>query len=131
MKGDMGGAATVAATMYGISKLKLPVNVVAVTPLAENLPSGRATKPGDVVRAMNGKSIEVINTDAEGRLILVSLQKENSRIYVIYTCFFPPNDLRLDYFALCESCKFYAFTRLFSISHCLLYIQKYIREIGK
>ncbi|KAI9251471.1 cytosol aminopeptidase family, catalytic domain-containing protein [Phascolomyces articulosus] len=70
MKGDMGGAATVAATMYGISKLKLPVNVVAVTPLAENLPSGRATKPGDVVRAMNGKSIEVINTDAEGRLIL-------------------------------------------------------------
>ncbi|KAI9485018.1 cytosol aminopeptidase family, catalytic domain-containing protein [Zychaea mexicana] len=70
MKGDMGGAATVCSAMYGISKLKLPVNVVAVTPLAENLPSGRATKPGDVVRAMNGKSIEVINTDAEGRLIL-------------------------------------------------------------
>ena len=89
MKGDMGGAATVAATMYGISKLKLPVNVVAVTPLAENLPSGRATKPGDVVRAMNGKSIEVINTDAEGRLILVSLQKETLDYMLYILVFFP------------------------------------------
>ncbi|ORX53059.1 hypothetical protein DM01DRAFT_1336243 [Hesseltinella vesiculosa] len=70
MKGDMGGAATVAGAMYGIIKLGLPVNVVAVTPLCENLPSGKATKPGDVIKAMNGKSIEVIDTDAEGRLIL-------------------------------------------------------------
>ncbi|KAI9311235.1 cytosol aminopeptidase family, catalytic domain-containing protein [Dichotomocladium elegans] len=70
MKGDMGGAATVVSTMYGISKLRLPVNIVAAIPLCENMPSGRATKPGDVVRAMNGKSIEIINTDAEGRLIL-------------------------------------------------------------
>ncbi|CAO3645051.1 unnamed protein product [Cunninghamella echinulata] len=70
MKGDMGGAATVAGAMYGIIKMGLPVNVVAVTPLCENLPSGRATKPGDVIKAMNGKSIEVIDTDAEGRLIL-------------------------------------------------------------
>ncbi|KAI8140062.1 cytosol aminopeptidase family, catalytic domain-containing protein [Fennellomyces sp. T-0311] len=70
MKGDCGGASAVAGAMYGISKLKMPVNVVAMIPLCENLPSGRATKPGDVVRAMNGKSIEVINTDAEGRLIL-------------------------------------------------------------
>lgn len=92
MKGDMGGAATVAAgstkettcschqlkyhetlALYGICKLQLPVNVVAMIPLCENMPSGKATKPGDVVRAMNGKSIEIINTDAEGRLILVSL----------------------------------------------------------
>ena len=124
MKGDMGGAATVAATMYGISKLKLPVNVVAVTPLAENLPSGRATKPGDVVRAMNGKSIEVINTDAEGRLILVSLQKETLE-YMLYILVCFPNDLQLHCFSFCESCKFYVFTRLFSISHCLLYIYKY------
>ncbi|KAF7721337.1 hypothetical protein EC973_004855 [Apophysomyces ossiformis] len=70
MKGDMGGAATVVGALYGIIKLGLPVNVVAVIPLCENLPSGSATKPGDVIKAMNGKSIEVIDTDAEGRLIL-------------------------------------------------------------
>ncbi|SAM08476.1 hypothetical protein [Absidia glauca] len=70
MKGDMGGAATVAGAMYGIIKMGLPVNVVAVTPLCENMPDGKATKPGDVIKAMNGKSIEVLDTDAEGRLIL-------------------------------------------------------------
>ncbi|KAI9362354.1 cytosol aminopeptidase family, catalytic domain-containing protein [Pilaira anomala] len=70
MKGDMGGAATVAGALFGICKLKLPINVVAVTPLCENMPSGNATKPGDVVKAMNGKSIEVLDTDAEGRMIL-------------------------------------------------------------
>ncbi|KAI9484898.1 cytosol aminopeptidase family, catalytic domain-containing protein [Zychaea mexicana] len=70
MKGDMGGAATVAGALYGISKLQLPVNIVATIPLCENMPSSKATKPGDVVRAMNGKSIEVMDTDAEGRLIL-------------------------------------------------------------
>lgn len=76
MKGDMGGAATVAGALYGICKMQLPINVVAVTPLCENMPSGTATKPGDVIKAMNGKSIEVLDTDAEGRLILVSnLQK--------------------------------------------------------
>lgn len=72
MKGDMGGAATVVGALYGISKLALPVNVVACVPLCENMPDGGATKPGDVVRGMNGKSIEVVDTDAEGRLILVS-----------------------------------------------------------
>lgn len=71
MKGDMGGAATVAGALYGICKMQLPVNIVAMIPLCENMPSGNATKPGDVVKAMNGKSIEVLNTDAEGRLILV------------------------------------------------------------
>ncbi|KAI8141786.1 cytosol aminopeptidase family, catalytic domain-containing protein [Fennellomyces sp. T-0311] len=70
MKGDMGGAACTAAALYGISKLQLPVNVIATIPLCENMPSGKATKPGDVVRAMNGKSVEVMDTDAEGRLIL-------------------------------------------------------------
>ncbi|KAI7885453.1 cytosol aminopeptidase family, catalytic domain-containing protein [Mucor mucedo] len=70
MKGDMGGAATVAGALYGICKLQLPINVIAVTPLCENMPSGTATKPGDVVKAMNGKSIEVLDTDAEGRMIL-------------------------------------------------------------
>ncbi|KAL7320869.1 hypothetical protein PS15m_000714 [Mucor circinelloides] len=71
MKGDMGGAATVAGALYGICKMQLPVNIVAMIPLCENMPAGNATKPGDVVKAMNGKSIEVLNTDAEGRLILV------------------------------------------------------------
>ncbi|KAI9008234.1 cytosol aminopeptidase family, catalytic domain-containing protein [Gaertneriomyces semiglobifer] len=70
MKGDMGGAATVLGAVWGIAQLKVPVNLVAVMPLTENMPSGRATKPGDVVRARNGKTIEVDNTDAEGRLIL-------------------------------------------------------------
>ncbi|CAG8698018.1 4503_t:CDS:2 [Dentiscutata erythropus] len=70
MKGDMGGAAAVASAIYGIAKLRLPINVVVSVPLCENMPSGHATKPGDVVKAMNGKSIEVDNTDAEGRLIL-------------------------------------------------------------
>ncbi|RGB38790.1 cytosol aminopeptidase family, catalytic domain-containing protein [Rhizophagus diaphanus] len=70
MKIDMGGGAAVSAALYGIAKLELPINVVVAVPLCENLPSGHATKPGDVVVAMNGKSIEVDNTDAEGRLIL-------------------------------------------------------------
>lgn len=70
MKGDMGGAATVSATIYGLAKLKVPVNVVGLIPLTENMPSGKATKPGDVFTAMNGKTICVDNTDAEGRLIL-------------------------------------------------------------
>ncbi|CAB4426748.1 unnamed protein product [Rhizophagus irregularis] len=70
MKIDMGGGAAVSAALYGIAKLELPINVVVAVPLCENLPSGHATKPGDVIIAMNGKSIEVDNTDAEGRLIL-------------------------------------------------------------
>ncbi|CAJ0829120.1 19602_t:CDS:2 [Entrophospora sp. SA101] len=70
MKADMGGGAAVSASLYGIAKLRLPINVVATIPLCENMPSGYATKPGDVVIAMNGKSIEVGDTDAEGRLIL-------------------------------------------------------------
>lgn len=59
MKGDMGGAAVVCATMMAIAELKLPINVVGLTPLCENMPSGNAYKPGDVVTAMNGTTIEV------------------------------------------------------------------------
>ncbi|OMH85128.1 Cytosol aminopeptidase [Zancudomyces culisetae] len=70
MKGDMGGAAAVVAAMRGIAALKLPINAVCCVPLTENLPSGKATKPGDVVVAMNGKTVEVLNTDAEGRMVL-------------------------------------------------------------
>ncbi|KAI8612137.1 cytosol aminopeptidase family, catalytic domain-containing protein [Chytriomyces sp. MP71] len=70
MKGDMGGAAVVVGIMEAIAKLRLRVNIVACIPLTENMPSGTATKPGDVVVARNGKTVEVDNTDAEGRLIL-------------------------------------------------------------
>ena len=70
MKYDMTGAATVIGTMRAIAQLKPSVPVLGVAPCSENLPSGKATKPGDVLRAMTGKTIEVINTDAEGRLVL-------------------------------------------------------------
>lgn len=70
MRGDMGGAATVAAALSAIAQSGAGVNVVALIPLTENMPSGGSTKPGDVVKAMNGKTIQVDNTDAEGRLIL-------------------------------------------------------------
>jgi leucyl aminopeptidase len=70
MKADMTGAASVIAAMGAIAKLGPKVNVVAIAPCTENMPGGNATKPGDVVTAMNGRTIEIINTDAEGRLVL-------------------------------------------------------------
>ncbi|MEX2247009.1 MAG: leucyl aminopeptidase [Dehalococcoidia bacterium] len=70
MKGDMSGGAAVIAAMMAIARLKPAINVTALVPMTENMPGGNATKPGDVLRAMNGKTIEVLNTDAEGRLIL-------------------------------------------------------------
>lgn len=70
MRGDMGGAAAVVSAAWAIAKLQLPVNLVVTTPLTENMPGPSATKPGDIFYAMNGKSVEVDNTDAEGRLVL-------------------------------------------------------------
>ena len=70
MKFDMCGAASVIGTFAAAVKLKLPINLVAIIPTCENMPSGNAVKPGDIVQAMNGLNIEVLNTDAEGRLIL-------------------------------------------------------------
>ncbi|XP_077992292.1 cytosol aminopeptidase-like [Glandiceps talaboti] len=70
MRGDMGGAAVVNSVTAAIATLKLPINIVCLIPLCENLVSGEAVKPGDVVTAMNGKTIQVDNTDAEGRLLL-------------------------------------------------------------
>ena len=70
MKYDMMGAATVFACAFAAAKLALPVRVVALAPLVENLPSGTACRPGDILRMRNGKTVEVDNTDAEGRLIL-------------------------------------------------------------
>jgi leucyl aminopeptidase len=70
MKNDMAGAAAVMTALVAIAQLKPKINVTAIIPTTENLPSGSALKPGDVLKAMNGKTIEVISTDAEGRLIL-------------------------------------------------------------
>lgn len=70
MKGDMAGGAAVMATITAIAQLKPKVNVTAIVPATENMPGGKALKPGDILTAMNGKTIEVKNTDAEGRLIL-------------------------------------------------------------
>jgi leucyl aminopeptidase len=70
MKYDMCGAASVLGTLKAICELKLPINVVGVIPSSENLPDGDANKPGDIVTSMSGQTIEVLNTDAEGRLIL-------------------------------------------------------------
>ncbi|MEX0616887.1 MAG: leucyl aminopeptidase [Candidatus Woykebacteria bacterium] len=70
MKMDMAAAAATLGFMKVVGELKPKINIVAVVPLTENMPSGRATKPGDVVKALNGKTIEILNTDAEGRVVL-------------------------------------------------------------
>ena len=70
MKTDMSGAAAVFGAMQAIAELGLPIKVLGITPLTENMPGGAAQRPGDVLRARNGKTIEVLNTDAEGRLVL-------------------------------------------------------------
>lgn len=70
MKFDMGGSASVLGTIKALCEARLPINVVGALACAENMPSGDATRPGDIVKAMNGKSVEILNTDAEGRLVL-------------------------------------------------------------
>jgi len=70
MKFDMCGAASVIAAISVAAKLKLPINVTVIVPTCENLPGSNATRPGDIVKSMSGKTIEILNTDAEGRLIL-------------------------------------------------------------
>jgi len=70
MKADMTGGAAVLASIRAAARLRLPVNVVGIIPATENMPGGRAIKPGDILKSLSGKTIEVINTDAEGRLIL-------------------------------------------------------------
>jgi leucyl aminopeptidase len=70
MKFDMCGAASVVGTMTAVAELELPINIIGVIAASENMPSGTATKPGDVVTSMSGQTIEILNTDAEGRLVL-------------------------------------------------------------
>lgn len=70
MKFDMCGAASVLGTLKAIGEMRLPINVVGIIPTTENMPGGAATKPGDIVTTMSGQTVEILNTDAEGRLIL-------------------------------------------------------------
>ncbi|MDM8161396.1 leucyl aminopeptidase [Labilibaculum sp. K2S] len=70
MKSDMGGAASVAGAIYAISKAKLPIHVIGLIPATDNRPGGNAYVPGDVIKMYNGKTVEVLNTDAEGRMLL-------------------------------------------------------------
>ena len=70
MKYDMCGAASVLGTVLAVAEMELPINVVGVIPTTENMPGGKATKPGDIVTSLSGQTVEILNTDAEGRLIL-------------------------------------------------------------
>jgi leucyl aminopeptidase len=81
MKWDMGGAAAVAGTMKALAGRKAKANVVGICGLVENMPDGRAQRPGDVVTSMSGQTIEVINTDAEGRLVLCDAMTWAQRQY--------------------------------------------------
>ena len=73
MKGDMGGAACVVGLMHALAARKAKVNVVGAIGLVENMPDGNAQRPGDIVTSMSGQTIEIINTDAEGRLVLADV----------------------------------------------------------
>jgi leucyl aminopeptidase len=70
MKFDMCGAASVLGTMKAVGEMRLPLNVIGAIPTTENMPGGRATRPGDIVKSLSGQTVEILNTDAEGRLIL-------------------------------------------------------------
>jgi len=95
MKYDMCGAATVIAVMWAVAQLELPFKVVGLIPAAENLPSGTALKPGDIITTANGKTVEVDNTDAEGRLLLADTLSYSKR--------FNP-DVLIDYATLTGAC---------------------------
>ena len=81
MKGDMGGAAAVAGLMHALAHRKAKVNAVGVLVLVENMPDGDAQRPGDIVTSMSGQTIEVINTDAEGRLVLADAMWHTQKVY--------------------------------------------------
>ena len=81
MKSDMSGAAVVAATMGTVSKIRPKVRVVGLMPIVENMLSGNATRPGDIVRSFDGKTVEIGNTDAEGRLILIDAMSYAIKTY--------------------------------------------------
>ncbi len=86
MKGDMSGGAAVIGATLALAKIKSKINLMTIVPAVENMPSGKASRPGDVVRAMNGKTIEIISTDAEGRMTLADAicyaEKEKAKIII-------------------------------------------------
>jgi len=86
MKFDMGGSASVLGTIKALCEARMPINVVGALACAENMPSGEATRPGDIVKAMNGINVEILNTDAEGRLVLADtlcyVQRYNPRAII-------------------------------------------------
>lgn len=86
MKTDMAGAAAVVAAMTTAARLKLPLHLVGAVPLVENMPSGTSTRPGDIVRSLSGKTVEINNTDAEGRLILADTLSYIQSAYHPSTC---------------------------------------------
>ena len=79
MKSDMAGAAAVLATVIAVAELGLPVNVTGYAPMAENMPGGTAIRPSDVLTMYGGKTVEVLNTDAEGRLVLADAHRPGRR----------------------------------------------------
>ena len=81
MKGDMSGAASVMGAALSLAKSRAPVHIVAVAALAENMPDGNAQRPGDIVRTMSGKTIEMVNSDAEGRLVLADANEYVAQTY--------------------------------------------------
>ena len=81
MKWDMGGAATVTGLLESVALSKLKFNVIGVLGLVENMPDGDAQRPGDVVKSVSGQTIEVLNTDAEGRLVLADLLSWTEKKY--------------------------------------------------
>jgi cytosol aminopeptidase len=97
MRGDMGGAANVVSTIWALAALKVPVNVKGFTPLCENMPGNKATKPGDVIFGRNGKSVCIDNTDAEGRLILADALSYASE-YVFSISYYNESGNNLIYF---------------------------------
>ncbi len=86
MKYDMSGAAVVYGVIYALCKLNINLNVIGVLACAENMPDGNATRPGDIVKTLSGKTVEIINTDAEGRLVLCDtityIQKYNPKVII-------------------------------------------------
>jgi leucyl aminopeptidase len=79
MKFDMCGAASVLGTLRAAAEMKLKLNVIGLIPTTENMPGGAASKPGDIVTSMSGQTIEILNTDAEGRLILAMYLRQALR----------------------------------------------------
>ncbi|MFP4687589.1 MAG: leucyl aminopeptidase [bacterium] len=98
MKYDMSGAGTVLALVKAVSELELPLKLIALIPCAENMPGGNSTRPGDIVTGYSGKSVEILNTDAEGRLILADALGYLSKNYAGEV------DLAVDYATLTGAC---------------------------